>query len=881
MSKYQTYRGDPERKLVVTTDDFSGGINLIDSDDLMDSDNFRYGLNLDLDKVGDLDSRKGWGASGGIDDLFALIKDEPGFPVLGFDPLNQLDLVKSFTNLATLNTPDYADVKYFNNSKPTTIDLSVTGANRAGEYEARLVWINKIENPTEETFVSDAVPFTITSATTEVRLHITPFRDGQTGIDENQNNIYAALRVVKTSGGTGSVTINLESFVQGHVTNFRDTVSEIILFKLLHNPNNLWERIVDADSLSDVQKASRLTTPMGAKQYLQLMVLSEKDSEIAYFIASIEFDFYNNTVKVDKIYEGSTGKAYFNYNKAGPLFNTLMDIHYGYSRDNLFYNSGSVDPDETRIMNSFRFSHIGKSGSTGADQFSFELVNLGGDGAHNQAYKPSPLEIRRVGFNVLGDQPLTWIDSQGISSQSIQGVYLTTDDNIPIKFIPMGRPFKLHLMTTGTFENPFEVKFFEMVGEEKVEISAEIGAVTDQDGLYVFPVSFTTQPNTEVEIEIKNPQASQLGTYRDYYFMGQIDPRAKPVDGLDIAQYAIAEVWDRFVYFRADTLWYSDVGRFDYIPNLNYITLPLSRSDEITNITFFRNNYIIFTKEKIYKMVGHFESEDLTIDLVNDTLGCIAPATVQVLDNKLYFMSNQGLYALKSETFRQDLENVTKIDTKIGNDVIPKASYLFSYSTDDQYALILNETYTREKLGSFRDTLVTQNRTLQIPDVVRYYPDNESFIFDKYEVGHYPKFIANISGRILGWHGDKFYVKGKSHDDFGNPYKLYLETFANNFGFASHEKKYKQLMLKLGRQSEELDVKVGLFIDGEESHQDMKWASHLVDEIAHENSRFSLKRMRVPSLKGKNIAITLEAEVVAPVSLKAVSYTFKLGKMRE
>ena len=40
---------------------FSGGINLIDSDDLMENDNFRYGLNLDLDKVGDLDSRKGWG----------------------------------------------------------------------------------------------------------------------------------------------------------------------------------------------------------------------------------------------------------------------------------------------------------------------------------------------------------------------------------------------------------------------------------------------------------------------------------------------------------------------------------------------------------------------------------------------------------------------------------------------------------------------------------------------------------------------------------------------------------------------------------------------------------------------------------------------------
>ena len=292
---------------------------------------------------------KAGGESGGLNDLFALIKDKPGFPVLGFDPLNQLDEDRLLSRLILNNTPDYADIKYFINNKPITVGYSIVGADKEGTYTFVLALTNKIQDPTAETIVSDPITVTIAAGDTSGQFFITPFRNGQTGIDSVGSNVYAALKVIKVSGDEGDVDLTIKSVVQGQITTFRDTVTEMILFKLLHNPTNLWERIIDADSLSDVQKASRITTEFGAKQYLQFIILTEREKNIAYFIVSIEFDFYYNTVKVDKIFNGDIGQGYVNYNKAGPLFNTLMDIHYGYSRDTLFFNSGSLDPDELKL----------------------------------------------------------------------------------------------------------------------------------------------------------------------------------------------------------------------------------------------------------------------------------------------------------------------------------------------------------------------------------------------------------------------------------------------------------------------------------------------------------------------------------------------------
>lgn len=870
MSRYQQYKGNPEEKLVVTFDDFSGGVNLMDSDDLMRTDNFRYGLNVDLDRIGDLDSREGWGESGGLSDLLALVKDSPGYPKLGYDAGNQISGQKTIKLSKLEHT--YLDISHFIQGDAVTFGFS--DPNMIGNVvsgNVQVVIVDDLYNPTFEEAATDVENFTYYRTNPEVKVSFVPTKNFQPTYDRGRQQLFAALKVIMTDGQATDGNMKDVYFVQGELSTFKDTANDILLFKIINNPSNVWERIIDASSLYEITRGySARRDMLTGSDYLQFIIIyTDKDDIIQYFLASVALNTEGATKHMTET--GSFDTTYYNYNKSGHLYGNMMDITYGYDKDTLFFNGGSATAQDKGMI-SLKFNDVGKP--------SFNMVTRYIGGPTSDAYKPSPLEIRRVGFNVLGKAPLTWIDSQGISTKAVQGVYLTTFDDIPTNIIPMGKKFKLNIIYTGDITQNFEIKLHEMKNDEKVEITTEILEPVKVPGLHSYTITLLTQPVSEVEFEITNPDATTMGTYRDYYDMGQVHPNAKPVESLKIAEYGIANVWDRYVYYKGDTLWYSDVGRFDYVPNLNYITLPLSKSDEITNIIFFRQSYIIFTKERIYKMVGHFASPDLAIDLVNETLGCIAPNSVQMVNNQLYFLSTQGIQALKSETFRQDLENVNKIDEKLG-EIVPKGSYLYSYSDDKQYALLLNENYTREILGDFENSMEIHGRSFKKPDVIRYYYESESFVFDTYDKGFYPRFIFNASGRMLGWHGDKFYVKGNSHKDFDHPFEFYLETSASTFGYASHEKKYKQLMLKLGQQSDKLDVKVKMFVDGRELHEDTKWASDIIEEIAHENSRFTTKRMRIPSLKGKNLAVALSTTVNDPVSVKTLSYTFKLGKMRE
>ena len=44
------------------------------------------------------------------------------------------------------------------------------------------------------------------------------------------------------------------------------------------------------------------------------------------------------------------------------------------------------------------------------------------------------------------------------------------------------------------------------------------------------------------------------------------------------------------VYYKDDTIWFSEINNFSYVPNYNYIALPIEPTDKITKIVFFISN---------------------------------------------------------------------------------------------------------------------------------------------------------------------------------------------------------------------------------------------------------------------------------------------------
>lgn len=378
---------------------------------------------------------------------------------------------------------------------------------------------------------------------------------------------------------------------------------------------------------------------------------------------------------------------------------------------------------------------------------SFTYKGSGIEGLDNTSYKPSPMEVRKVGFNVLGDDPLHWIDYKGIVTDSIQGIYLNTEGNLPLNVIPSGGKFRINILYTGK-SSDFAISFKE--GETALTATVTANADLTAEGLKVYDVLFTTTPTSEVEIKIEKSGAS-IDPYYDYYEVGSIDPETKPVQSLNIGDYGMCEMYNRAVYYKDDTIWFSEINNFDYVPNYNYVSLPIEPTDKITKIVFFKNVYIVFTKNRIYKMINSFGSSDFQVMPVNLSIGCHAPGTVMPIENELYFASPRGLYALKSSEYREGIENLKELDTKVKKLTADVTMYLGEKSDPsiryngiperacavrykDKYMLFLNSSEEQGDLA------------IQDIDVLVYQYDLRAFSEIKFPIK--PTFLFMVDGAL-------------------------------------------------------------------------------------------------------------------------------------
>lgn len=316
----------------------------------------------------------------------------------------------------------------------------------------------------------------------------------------------------------------------------------------------------------------------------------------------------------------------------------------------------------------------------------------------NSAYIPSGLEVRHIGFNVLCNDIMHSINTQGITTDSIQGLFVCTIDNIPLENIPLGQKFLLNIMYTGS-DSGFSVEMKE--GDNTLTFDIEENKTLSQSGFKVYEIKFKDVPSGEVEITITKIGAT-LEPYRDYYNVTQPDKEAKPVQPLNVGEYGICEMYNRAVYYKYDTIWFSDVNNFNYVPNYNYVTLPIEPTDEITKICYFKKSYIIFTKQMIYKMTGSYGSSDFAVSPVNTSLGCHAGNTVVPIEDTLYFASPRGLYALRSSQFVEGFENVKELDLKVKkltsdftkfSDELDEPAIRFNGISERAYALRYKDKY--------------------------------------------------------------------------------------------------------------------------------------------------------------------------------------------
>jgi hypothetical protein len=122
------------------------------------------------------------------------------------------------------------------------------------------------------------------------------------------------------------------------------------------------------------------------------------------------------------------------------------------------------------------------------DGFVYEYEILTDTFVKMSAFQPTPFDVKFVGFNVLAENPLTFIADQGITNKSIQGVFLTVEGNKPVQSIPGGE-FQINVIHTGTNFTVDEVglKFFvEFETAQEQEIFPRLIKAQDVGGLFIF-----------------------------------------------------------------------------------------------------------------------------------------------------------------------------------------------------------------------------------------------------------------------------------------------------------------------------------------------------------------------------------------------------------
>lgn len=299
-------------------------------------------------------------------------------------------------------------------------------------------------------------------------------------------------------------------------------------------------------------------------------------------------------------------------------------------------------------------------------------------------------------------------------------------------------------------------------------------------------------------------------TFINVFDVGQ-DLDLQPIKSIKTTNVKMLEHHGRLLIYDKNTMWFSDLYKFDYFPNNNYVILPLRSDDEIVKIAYFRGSYIILTKHTLYRMSGVFGTDEFNVTLINNAIGCISSKSVRSVNNNLVFLTTDGIYSLKQNYFMEGLENVEKVNPQVEG-VYPKASNVEALAYREQLLFFVKDKYDKYErtIKQYYNTPIAKN---MFPVSVDKYVKPITNIF-------------NLGSNLISYRSGHFYIYDKGYSDFMPPdveeenrkdymYKVTIITPRYTLGYPTHDKKYKNLYVNT-RTEKISPLSVTVYIDGYE-----------------------------------------------------------------
>lgn len=326
-----------------------------------------------------------------------------------------------------------------------------------------------------------------------------------------------------------------------------------------------------------------------------------------------------------------------------------------------------------------------------------------------ELYKPTAIEVKNIGFNILSSNPLEFIDNQG-TANSIRGIFYTYNGQ-PTQVIPYNKEFKIHILASGSGDNQTP-----QYRQNNGEIDTEINPYKNLPGTYNEDKSIFTctglNESEPLELKIEKGTGDSADKFLAYITMGSIVQsdigKIEDISKLILSSRYCKVINSQLVlYGNHGYMFFSDFDNFNYFPNYYYIYVAETENEEVISINYFRQYYAIFTNKRLKRMSGSFGGDDFGVYPLNDYMGCINPRSIKQVQNYLYFLSYNGLYMLKQGYVGEGTENIEQIDLPIyksylTENMLKACTFMNNYALFSEKEAILYN-YTNDAYYKFKN----------------------------------------------------------------------------------------------------------------------------------------------------------------------------------
>lgn len=419
----------------------------------------------------------------------------------------------------------------------------------------------------------------------------------------------------------------------------------------------------------------------------------------------------------------------------------------------------------------------------------------------SKIYKPTAIEVSKIGFNILSKKPLEYIDIQG-TAVAIRGVFYTYNDE-PIQIIPYNKKFKIHVLSsgTGTMAKP---KYRINNGE----VDVEKNPYKDLDGEYNTEGTIFTcngiNETANIEILFKKGDVEFL----TYAAMGSVETntlgRIADISDLILSSRYCKTINNQLVLFgNHGYLFFSEYDNFNYFPNYNNVYVAETENEYAVSINYFRQYYAVFTNKRIKRMTGSFGADNFGIYPLNDFIGCVNPKTIRQIQNYIYFLSYNGIYILKQGYLGEGTENVEQVDLPIYNSYNPDLM-VKGYTLQNYYALYSkNEAilynFTNQAFYKLKssDVNAQETSTLDVDETRYSIPFQYNKLQSKLLYGIRIIKSKSSSNIMFDFCSQDFSDEETERTDNELTFVSTMETPYMSLGSPTNTKKFKEIYLKL------------------------------------------------------------------------------------